>query len=379
MAVDSAGNVYVADSSNYTIRKVTPGGVVTTLAGLARSSGSADGTGSAARFNYPYGVAVDSAGNVYVADTLNHTIRKVTPGGVVTTLAGLARSSGSADGTGSAARFYFPSSVAVDSAGNVYVADMANNTIRKVTPAGVVTTLAGWAGSGGSADGTGSAARFYNPYGVAVDSAGNVYVADTKNYTIRKVTPGGVVTTLAGQAGYGGSADGTGSDARFYCPWGVAVDSAGNVYVADTNNHTIRQDNAQRRGDDPGRAGGKLRQRRRHGQRRAVQRSIRRGGGCSGNVYVADYHNHTIRKVTPGGVVTTLAGLAGNSGQRRRHGQRRALLLARGRGGGQRGQRVRGGHIQRHDSEGDARRRGDDPGRGGGPPPSRGRVGELRR
>ena len=161
---------------------------------------------------------MDSAGNVYVADSANNTIRKVTPAGVVTTLAGLAGSCGSADGTGSAARFYCPAGVAVDSAGNVYVADMHNNTIRKVTPAGVVTTLAGLAGSPGSADGTGSAARFNDPYGVAVDSAGNVYVADTGNNTIRKVTPGGVVTTLAGLAGSAGSADGTGSAARFDYP-----------------------------------------------------------------------------------------------------------------------------------------------------------------
>ena len=177
---------------------MTPAGVVTTLAGLAGSQGSADGTGSAARFAWPIGVAVDSTGNVYVADNGNDTIRKVTPAGVVTTLAGLAGSSGSADGTGSAARFYGPSGVAVDSAGNVYVADTGNYTIRKVTPAGVVTTLAGLAGTEGSADGTGSAARFSYPSGVAVDSAGNVYVADTGNNTIRKVTPAGVVTTLAG-------------------------------------------------------------------------------------------------------------------------------------------------------------------------------------
>jgi sugar lactone lactonase YvrE len=269
VAVDSAGNVYVADFRNSTIRKVTPGGVVTTLAGLAGSQGSADGTGSAARFNWPFGAAVDSAGNVYVGDTYNHTIRKVTPGGVVTTLAGLAGSWGSADGTGSAARFggaaySGPFGVAVDSAGNVYVADHDNQTIRKVTAGGVVTTLAGLAGSDGSADGTGSAARFCYPTGVAVDSAGNVYVEDYGNCTIRKVTAGGVVTTLAGQAGNYGSADGTGSAARFGGVWnggpaGAAVDSAGNVYVADT-------------------------------------------------------YNYTIRKVTPGGVVTTLAGLAGSSG-----------------------------------------------------------------
>jgi sugar lactone lactonase YvrE len=222
VAVDSASNVYVADTSNHTIRKVTPGGTVTTLAGQAGSDGSADGTGSAARFSFPFGVAVDSAGNLYVADRNNHTVRKVTPGGAVTTLAGLAGSSGSTDGAGSAARFYSPYGVAVDSAGNVYVADRGNFTIRKVTPGGVVTTLAGQAGSWGSADGTGSAARFgdgsFGPSGVAVDSAGNVYVADHGNFTIRKVTAGGEVTTLAGQAGNSGSADGTGSAARFHNP-----------------------------------------------------------------------------------------------------------------------------------------------------------------
>ena len=124
--------------------------------------------------------------------------------------------------------------MAVDSSGNVYVADTGNDTIRKITPAGVVTTLAGSAGNVGSADGTGSAARFYYPLGVAVDSSGNVYVADTDNYTIRQITPAGVVTTLAGLAGNSGSADGTGSAARFYYPSGVAVDSTGNVYVADS-------------------------------------------------------------------------------------------------------------------------------------------------
>src|SRR5438105_9553850 len=157
----------------------------TTLAGQA-SIGSADGTGSAARFNGPDGVAVDSSGNVYVADQGNYTIRKITPAGAVTTLAGLVGASGSTDGTGNAARFKNPSGVAVDSSGNVYVAD--SHTIRKITPAGVVTTLAGSATSHGSTDGTGSAARFYDPSGVAVDSSGNVYVGDTDNDTIRKIT-----------------------------------------------------------------------------------------------------------------------------------------------------------------------------------------------
>ncbi|MEZ4364381.1 MAG: NHL repeat-containing protein [Kofleriaceae bacterium] len=240
VAVDSAGNVYVAEGTS-TIRKVTAAGVVTTLAGAAGMQGSADGTGAEARFVLPWGVAVDSAGNVYVADTNNFTIRKVTAAGVVTTLAGAARLRGSEDGTGAAARFAYPWGVAVDSAGNVYVADQSNSTIRKVTAAGVVTTLAGTAGTGGSADGTGAEARFFNPWGVAVDSAGNVYVADANNATIRKVTAAGVVTTLAGTAGMPGSADGTGAEARFSNPSGVAVDSAGNVYVADRGNSTIRR------------------------------------------------------------------------------------------------------------------------------------------
>ena len=219
VAVDSAGNVYVADYSNHTIRKITPAGVVSTLAGLAGNPGSDDGTGNAARFSQPAGVAVDSAGNVYVADTFNHTIRKITSAGMVSTLAGLAGSLGSEDGPVSGARFNHPYGVAVDSAsGNVYVADSANHTIRKITPAGVVSTLAGLAGNPGSADGIGSAARFNSPYGVAVDSAGNVYVADSHNNTIRKITPAGAVSTLAGLAGMVGSADGTGSAARFNFP-----------------------------------------------------------------------------------------------------------------------------------------------------------------
>jgi hypothetical protein len=236
----------VADTSNHTIRKITPSGVVTTFAGSAGNPGPDDGTGSAARFNLPRGVAVDSAGNVYVADSRNHTIRKITASGVVTTFAGLAGHPGSADGTCSVARFSTPSGVAVDNAGNIYVADSNKYTIRKITPSCVVTTFAGLAGSYGSADGTGNDARFYTPEGVAVDSAGNVYVADSGsesfpgNNTIRKITPFRVVSTLAGLAGNSGSADGTGSAARFNGPSGVAVDSAGNVYVADAANNTVR-------------------------------------------------------------------------------------------------------------------------------------------
>ena len=190
MAVDAGGNVYVADSTNNTIRKLTPMGtnwLVTTLAGQAGVKGTNDGTGSAARFDSPAGVAVDGLTNLYVADTGNDTIRKLTLTGtnwVVTTLAGLAGSSGNSDGTNSAAQFASPFGVAVDAGGNVYVADTTNNTIRKLTPTGtnwVVTTLAGVAGSSGSADGTNNAARFYWPAGVAVDSATNLFISDSIN------------------------------------------------------------------------------------------------------------------------------------------------------------------------------------------------------
>jgi sugar lactone lactonase YvrE len=243
VAVDGAGNVYVADTLNNTLRKVTASGVVSTLAGTPGSSGSSDGTGAAAQFQGPQGLTIDSAGNLYVADTNNHTIRKVVLAtGEVTTIAGLAGSPGSADGLGSTARFNAPSGVAVDTAGILYVADTDNDTIREILPSGLVSTLVGLANNSGAADGLGSAARFNSPSAVAVDLSGNIYVADTDNFTIRMVVAAtGEVSTLAGLAGTSGSVDGDGSAARFYAPAGIAVDSSDNLYVADTNNHTIRQ------------------------------------------------------------------------------------------------------------------------------------------
>ena len=193
------------------------------------------GSRSTAQFYYPCDVAVDSEGNVYVTDTLNNRIQKITTNGVVSTLAGSTR--GFADGTGTAAQFYYPYGVAVDSSGNVYVADFSNHRIRKITPAGVVTTLAG--STRGHTDATGTAAKFNHPYGVAVDSSGNVYVADSFNHRIRKITPAGVVTTLAGSTR--GFADGTGTAAKFNQPTHVAVDSEDNVYVADRDNNSIRK------------------------------------------------------------------------------------------------------------------------------------------
>ncbi len=238
VVADREGNVYVADSSNSTVRKITADGVVSTLAGLPGESGFADGAGSAAMFNYPQGVAVDSAGNVYVADFGNNMIRKITPDGMVSTMAGSPGNRGNADGAASVALFTGPRGVAVDRAGNVFVAE---STIRKITPEGMVSTLAGSPGNSGSADGAGTAAQFQSPMGVAVDDAGNVYVADTSNNTIRKVTPGGMVTTVAGFPGFTGFANGSGRSVRFGIPSTLAVDSAGNIYVADTSNSTIRK------------------------------------------------------------------------------------------------------------------------------------------
>jgi sugar lactone lactonase YvrE len=314
VAVDNAGNVYVVDTSNHTIRKITSNGVVTTLAGTAGVSGSADGTGTAAQFSDPLGVAVDSIGNVYVADAYNnHTIRKIAPGGVVTTYAGTAGLSGGADGTGPAARFYYPAGVAVDSAGNLFVADRSNSAIRMIAPGGVVTTVAGREGRPGSADGTGVAARFGYPAGVAVDSAGNLFVADRGAHTIRRITPGGVVTTYAGTAGISGAADGTGAAAQFESPSGVAVDNGGNVYVADTSYSTIRK-------ITPGGvvstfAGAQFHSGSADGTGAAAQFYYPYGVAVdtAGNVFVADSGNGTIRKITPGGVVTTLAGTANSS------------------------------------------------------------------
>ena len=236
VVVDSSGTAYVADTSSNSIRKITLAGVVTTLAGSG-VAGSTDGTGTAAQFNSPVGVAVDSSGTIYVADSGNNRIRKITPAGVVTTLAG-SGVAGSTDGTGTAAQFNYPNGVAVDSSGTAYVADTNSQRIRKITLAGVVTTLAGSAV--GFADGTGTAAQFYWPYGVAVDSSGTVYVADTYSHRIRKITQAGVVTSLAGSSTQG-FADGTGTSAQFNYPNGVAVDSSGTVYVADSRNQRIRK------------------------------------------------------------------------------------------------------------------------------------------
>jgi streptogramin lyase len=242
IAIDSSsGNLFICDKQNETIRMVTPGGVVTTLAGSVGQIGATDDTGSNARFNQPTGICVGSGGDVYVADFGNDTIRKVTPAGVVTTLAGTAGTTGSTDGTGATALFGGPYGVAIDSSGNVYVAEFGNCIIRKITQAGVSSTIAGIANTSGSTDGNGTNALFANPSGIAIDGSGNLYVCDTNNNTIRKITSSGDVTTIAGTAGTSGAVDGVGPAARFNQPRAVTIDSNGNLYVADTGNSAIRK------------------------------------------------------------------------------------------------------------------------------------------
>jgi sugar lactone lactonase YvrE len=310
VAVDGAGNIYVADEGNHEIRKITPGGSVTTLAGRA-TEGSTDGAGPGARFNQPSALVFDSAGNLYVADTANNVIRKIAPDGAVSTFAGTAGNQGTADGTGGAARFNGPQGLTIDIAGNIYVADTYNDTIRKITPSAVVSTIAGTAQSAGSADGLGAAARFHFPGGVAVASNGNIYVADGYNHTIRKIAPDRTVTTVAGSAGLSGSSDGTGSAARFNNPQGIAVDQSGNIYVSDTDNSTIRlvapggvvTTYAGRPGE-PGGFGQAL-----DGPRDSARFSSPVGitTDPGGYVYVVDYYNNTVRRIDAAGA-TTIAG-----------------------------------------------------------------------
>lgn len=326
LAADASGNLYVVDTWNQVIRKLTPAGtnwVVSTLAGQAGIAGYADGTGTNAEFSRPACAAVDAAGNVYVTDQGNDVIRKITPLGMVTTIAGQVGSNDSFDGTNGNARFASPVGITVDNATNLYVTDSDNtdNTIRKIMPVGtnwVVTTIAGQTNNYGSTDGLGTNALFWGPAGVAVDSNDDLYVADSFNETIRKLTPTGtnwVVSTFAGLAGAQGSADGTNSAARFGSPAGVATDSAGDVLVADVNNNNIRKiipvgTNGvvtTLAGIGPGSADGP-------GPDARFWNPTGIAVDTSGNVFVADYYNSTIRRIAANGVVSTIVGLAGTTG-----------------------------------------------------------------
>ena len=287
LAIGPDGVLYVADRANRVVRKVALDGTVTTVAGKAGEAGTADGKGSAARFGRLGGLAIDTTGTIYVADEDNGTIRKIARDGTVTTLAGKAGEPGLVDGVGADARFNAPVGMAIDASGNLYVGSWeVNPAIRKITPDGTVTTLAGSAGAGGTTDGVGSAARFRMPWMLTIDAHGVLWVIDvardTYHSTLRKVLPDGTVTTvkadwpsgqagtpwvdpsgvlyftsypdstitkmtpdgtvtlLAGQPGEQGAADGTGDAARFNSPTGIVGDGAGTLYVSDSYNGTIR-------------------------------------------------------------------------------------------------------------------------------------------
>jgi len=418
ISVDNAGNLYVADTKNNTIRKITPAGVVSTIAGFAGICGNADGVGSQARFNHPLGIAVSDTGDLYVADTGNSSIRVMTligtnwfvrtlasslggggannpglfnsPSGIAVNQSGQVYVADSAnrcireltlegtnwiantiaggglsgaDGIGSAAGFYYPQSLTLDADGSIYVADFSvrkitrNDTnwvvstiagmvpncpptlesnprldqpsgiavfngvifvtefgkgvIRKISPEGtnwVISTLAGNYGFHGGTDGTGTNAIFYQPKGLTVDTHGTLYVADYGNNTIRKVTSAGVVRTLAGRGTSQGTVDGVGNDAQFGQPSGVAVDAIGNVYVADTFNHTIRGITAAGQVStiagspgDPGNVDG-------IGDFARFNQPTGIAVGTDGSLYVADTENGSVRRITPAGIVSTIAG-----------------------------------------------------------------------
>lgn len=314
VAFDSSGNLYVADRGAHTIRKITPQGVVSTFAGIAGTSGSDNGPAATATFNGPEAVATDSAGNVYVADTANHMIRKITTGGTVSTFAGQAGSPGLVNDNGTSAMFRSPGGITVDGSGNVYVADTGNHVIRKITSTGDVTTRAG-SGAIGQTDDNYLVASFWSPTAVALDSSGNLYVADRENFSIRKISTGNVVSTIAGQGATRGAADAIVlSSARFAGPWGVAVDGSEDVFVSDSLNQKIRRidvsSGAVSTFAGSGSAG--------YSDGTGTGAQFRYPAGLSfapsGNLYVADYGAHTLRRITPEGVVTTHAGSGGNSG-----------------------------------------------------------------
>src|SRR5690606_21165055 len=286
------GDLFVADQTNHKIRKITVGQGVSTYAGTGDLGYSNEVNG---QFNRPYGIVVDSKGNIFVADYANHSIRKVSIDGEVSTFAGI-NSGGWVDDIGGAARFNLPFALAIDHADNLFVSDHRNNRIRKISPDGVVSTLAG-SGEAGILDGAAMEAKFNGPTGIAVDQEGNVYVSEYYNNVIRKVGVDGVVSTIAGD-GSRGYSDGEALSAKFNQPYDVAVDNEGKVYVADYSNHMIRMiDQSTMKvstiaGDG---VAGFLNGRGNESRFRfPAGITVARDGG----LYVVDRSNHSIRKLT---------------------------------------------------------------------------------
>ncbi len=312
LAFDSAGSLYIADYLDNRVRKVTPAGVISTVAGNGAAGHSGDGgPATRAQLNGPSGLAVDLAGNLYIADSLSDYIRKVTPDGTISTFAGIGVGGLSGDGgPATRATLFQPEGLAVDSAGNLYIADVNNCAIRKVTPAGTISTVAGNGisaniGNGGPA----SNAEFEYPYAVAVDSSGNLYIADDSALQIRKISTAGIITDYAGGGGGGNPGDGGPAvAATFVKPMTVAADSKGNLYVADWGTNTIRKITAA--GEISTVAGS--------GTTSFGDGGLATSGGldgpqgvvadAGGNLYIADSSGNRVRKVSPNGTITTVAG-----------------------------------------------------------------------
>jgi uncharacterized protein (TIGR03437 family) len=319
VSVDDSGTLYIADLYNNRIRKVSPAGIISTLAGTGSSGFSGDGgPATNAQLAYPYSAAVDGAGNVYIADRQNHRIRRVSPAGMITTVAGkgTGSDSGSDGGPATSAILNFPSDVALDAAGNIYIPD-GTLRIRKVSTSGMITTVAGnglqYSGDGGPA----ASAQLFNPYGVAADATGNFYIADSRNYRIRGVSPDGMITTIAGTGVIGFSGDsGPATSARLAGPKGLAVDQSGNLYFADGSSRVRKV--------SPGGiittvAGGGSYSGTGDGGP-AVNARLTGAAGVAvdgaGNLYITDSLEYRVRKVSPNGTISTLAGtgIAGFSG-----------------------------------------------------------------
>jgi len=295
VAVGPDWTVYTADYANHLIRKISPDGLVTTLAGSGEP-GWLDGAGSTARFNGPDGIAFAPSGDLYVTDANNRRIRKVAPDGTVTTVAGSGQP-GTRDGPAATAQFLYPTGIAVGQGGTLYIADRGAHTIRKITSRGLVSTLAG-TGLPGYTDGMGPIAQFHDPMTVVVDQSGRLFVADSGNHAIRMIMPEGRVSTVAGSP-QAGAVDGQGADARFNWPTGLAVDHRNQLYVADSNNALIRTISPDgevttlagigRAGSDDG-----------PGETAGFHFPTGVAVDREGDLYVADSANNMVRLISPG-------------------------------------------------------------------------------